>query len=124
MATKQQIRVKKELRRQKRVRKVVTGSAEKPRLSVYRSTKHIYAQLIDDAAGTTLAACSSMSKDLPELKSEKKTKTEAATLIGETLGKKALELGLKQVVFDRNRYRYHGRIKAIAEGARKAGLEF
>ncbi|MFH2054370.1 MAG: 50S ribosomal protein L18 [bacterium] len=122
--TKQQVRVSKELRRQKRVRKTVVGSAEKPRLSVYRSTKHIYAQLIDDAVGRTLAACSTLSKDLPDLKTEKKTKTEVAKVIGEALGKKALELGFKVVVFDRNRYRYHGRVKAIAEGARKAGLEF
>lgn len=124
MATKQQIRVAKEMRRQKRVRKNVVGTAEKPRLSVYRSLQHIYAQLIDDASGKTLASCSTLTKEIKGASGDKRTKTQTAELIGETIGKQAVELGLKHVVFDRNRYRYHGRVKAVAEGARKAGLEF
>ena len=124
MATKQQNRVAKEKRRQRRVRKTVVGTSDVPRLSVYRSLNHIYAQLIDDRAGVTLAACSTVSKDLPEPEADKKSKTNFAYLIGQTIGKKAVELGHENVVFDRNRYRYHGRVKAVADGARKAGLKF
>jgi large subunit ribosomal protein L18 len=112
------------IRRKKRVRKKVFGTPERPRLSVYRSLKHIYAQIIDDTKGHTLVACSTLS---PELREELKGKTknkEAAKKVGLLLAKKALEKGIKKVVFDRGYYKYHGRVKALAEGAREGGLEF
>ncbi len=113
------IRQKKHLR----IRKNIKGTSEQPRLAVYRSAKHIYAQLIDDVNGKTLAAASSLEASLrPELKSGGDTK--AAKLVGETIGKKALEKGIAGVVFDRGGNIYHGRIKALAEGAREAGLKF
>lgn len=102
-----------------RIRKVVKGTAERPRLSVFRSNKEIYAQLIDDVNGKTLAAASSMSN---ELKDEKGTKTEMATKVGKLAAQKAIEAGIKAVVFDRNGYLYHGRVKAVADGAREGGL--
>ncbi|MCD6276866.1 50S ribosomal protein L18 [candidate division WOR-3 bacterium] len=113
----------KRIRRHLRVRKKVFGTAQKPRLSVYRSLKHIYGQLIDDTRGVTLLAVSSLTKDLREQLRGKK-KTEQAMIVGEYLGKKALEKGITQVVFDRGGFLYHGRVKAFADGARKAGLKF
>lgn len=113
----------KRIRRHLRVRKKVFGTAQKPRLSVYRSLKHIYGQLIDDTRGVTLLAVSSLTKDLREQLKGKK-KTEQAMIVGEYLGKKALEKGITQVVFDRGGFLYHGRVKAFADGARKAGLKF
>ena len=104
-----------------RIRKKISGSATKPRLSVFRSNKDIYVQLIDDANGTTIASASSRQKDLA---SQKTTKVEASKKVGEAIAKKSQELGIKNVVFDRSGYLYHGRIKAVAEGAREAGLEF
>jgi len=110
-------------RRHRRVRVKVQGTAERPRLSVFRSLEHIYAQLVDDSAGNTLAAAASTEKDL--LPGDAKLKpTQLAEKIGEALAKRAQERGLKLVVFDRGGYPYHGRVKALAEGARKAGLEF
>ena len=113
----------KRIRRHLRVRKKVFGTAQKPRLSVYRSLKHIYGQLIDDTRGVTLLAVSSLTKDLREQLRGKK-KTEQAMIVGEYLGKKALEKGITEVVFDRGGFLYHGRVKAFADGARKAGLKF
>ncbi len=113
----------KRTRRHLRVRKKVFGTAQKPRLSVYRSLKHIYGQLIDDTRGVTLLAVSSLTKDLREQLKGKK-KTEQAMIVGEYLGKKALEKGITEVVFDRGGFLYHGRVKAFADGARKAGLKF
>lgn len=113
----------KRIRRHLRVRKKVFGTAQKPRLSVYRSLKHIYGQLIDDTRGVTLLAVSSLTKDLREQLKGKK-KTEQAKIVGEYLGKKALEKGITEVVFDRGGFLYHGRVKAFADGARKAGLKF
>ena len=105
------------------VRKKVTGSQERPRLSVFRSARHVYAQLIDDAAGRTLAAASSLDKDVREaVKGQKKA--DVAKAVGAAVAKKAQAAGLKAVVFDRNGYRYHGRVAAIAAGAREGGLEF
>lgn len=104
-----------------RIRKKISGSATKPRLSVFRSNKDIYVQLIDDANGTTIASASSRQKDIA---SQKTTKVEASKKVGEAIAKKSEELGIKNVVFDRSGYLYHGRIKAVAEGAREAGLEF
>ncbi len=95
-----------------------------PRLVVFRSNKNISAQVIDDNAGSTLAAASSIDKNLSDKIGEANGKIEKSGIVGESIGVAALSKGLKQVVFDRNGYRYHGRVKALAEGARKAGLQF
>ncbi len=115
---------KKILRRKRikmRIRKVVKGTAERPRLSVFRSNKQIYVQLIDDLKGHTLVSASSR---LAEIANKKVTKTEQAKLVGELLAKKALEAGITSVVFDRNGYLYHGRVKSLADAAREGGLKF
>jgi large subunit ribosomal protein L18 len=104
-----------------RIRKKVSGVAAKPRLSVFRSNTDIYVQLIDDASGNTLAAASSKQKDIA---AQKAPKSEKSKMVGASIAKKATELGIKQVVFDRGGYIYHGRVKAVAEGAREAGLDF
>ena len=109
-----EVRVKKH----RRVRNHLAGTAERPRLAVFRSNKHIYAQIIDDTVGRTLVAASTL-----EFEAEG-TKTEAAKQVGDLVAKKALEKGIKQVVFDRGGNIYHGRIQALAEGAREAGLDF
>jgi large subunit ribosomal protein L18 len=104
-----------------RIRKRLTGTTAAPRLSVFRSNKEIYAQIIDDVKGTTLAAASSREK---ELAGKKVNKTEQAKLVGEAIAKKATAAGISSVVFDRGGYLYHGRVKALAEAAREAGLKF
>lgn len=112
------------IRRQKlrwRIRKNVNGTAQAPRLSVFRSNKEIYAQLIDDATGTTLASANSRQKDVA---AQKGTKTEIAALVGKTLAQKATSLGVETCIFDRGGYLYHGRVKALADGAREGGLKF
>ena len=109
------------LRIKKSIRKKIFGTAEQPRLSVYRSNKDIYVQLIDDVAGLTLASASSTEK---ELKDSKGSKVEAAQLVGKKIAEKAKAAGVENVVFDRNGYLYHGRVKALAEGAREGGLKF
>lgn len=113
------------LRKQRaiKVRSKIKGTPERPRLNVYRSLTHIYAQVIDDVNGVTLVSASTASKDLAA-KLQGKTKTEAATMVGETIGKLATKKGIKQVVFDRAGYLYTGRVKALADGARSAGLDF
>lgn len=108
-------------KRQKRVRGKIYGTPERPRLNVYRSTTHIYAQIIDDSQGKTLVSCSTMDKNV-NIKG--KTKTEAAQLVGQELAKKAVKKGIKVVVFDRAGYLYTGRVEALASGARDAGLQF
>lgn len=118
---------KKKVRREKirkRVRAKIIGTPERPRLSVYRSLKHIYAQIIDDTKGHTLVAMSSLSKEIRDEVRNAKTKTEVSRIVGLALAKKALEKGITKVVFDRNGYKYHGRIKALAEAAREGGLVF
>ncbi len=110
-------------RRHKRVRATITGTATRPRLNVYRSLVHIYAQLIDDATGTTLASASTVDGDLRTQMTGKK-KAEQAKLVGQAVAARAQAQGVKSVVFDRGGYRYHGRVKAVAEGAREGGLEF
>jgi large subunit ribosomal protein L18 len=110
-------------RRKQRVRKKVQGTAERPRLTVYRSLRHIYAQVINDITGQTLAAASTLSTELRD-KLKTTGNTEAARAVGELVAHKALERGIKQVVFDRNGFLYHGRIKTLAEAARQQGLEF
>ena len=107
--------------RHARVRKKISGTAERPRLNVYRSTEHIYAQVIDDVKGVTLCAASTLEKGIAK-KVAKLTKTEAAKAVGEEIAKKALALGIKEVVFDRGGYIYTGRVAALAAGAREAGL--
>jgi|TARA_Y100000022_G_scaffold97110_1_gene83664 large subunit ribosomal protein L18 len=105
----------------KRIRRIVFGSQERPRLSVFRSNKEIYAQVINDVDQKTLVAASSKDKDL---KIETTDKIEISKLVGMSVGKKAIKAGIKSVSFDRNGYIYHGRIKSLAEGAREAGLKF
>ena len=109
------------VRRHARVRKKVSGTADKPRLAVFRSLTHIYAQVIDDERGHTLAAASSLDKDL---KGASGNKTARAKAVGDALGKKAKDAGVQTVVFDRGGNRFHGRVKALAEAAREAGLKF
>lgn len=107
-----------------RIRKKISGTAERPRLTVYRSLSHIYAQLIDDATSKTLISASSLSKEISDEIKDTKGKSVRSKKVGSLLAKKALELNISNVVFDRNGYRYHGRIKALADGAREAGLKF
>ena len=110
-------------RRHRRVRRKVAGIAERPRLNVFRSLKHIYAQVIDDDRGHTLVAVSTLDPELRETLNGL-TKTEQSKSVGKLLGERALARGVKQVVFDRGGYKYQGRVKALAEGSREAGLEF
>jgi large subunit ribosomal protein L18 len=109
------------LRRHARVRKNISGTAERPRLDVFRSSKHIYAQIIDDVTGTTLVSASSLDKAFTEGYGGN---CDAAKAVGKLVAEKALEKGIKTVVFDRGGYIYHGRVAALAEGAREGGLEF
>jgi large subunit ribosomal protein L18 len=104
-----------------RIRKTIAGTAQRPRLAVFRSNKEIYAQLIDDVTGTTITAASSRDKDL---KASKANKTEAAKLVGKAIAEKAQKAGVEAVSFDRGGYLYHGRVKSLAEGAREGGLKF
>jgi large subunit ribosomal protein L18 len=110
-------------RRHRRVRASITGTPERPRLNVFRSLVHIYAQVIDDTTGTTLVSASTIDGDLRTQMAGKK-KAEQAKLVGQAVAARAKAQGLTQVVFDRGGYRYHGRVKAVAEGAREGGLEF
>ena len=114
-------KVERRIRIKRRIRKVVFGTAERPRLSVYRSNKQISAQLIDDNAGKTLVAASSLCKEIAE---KKGNKTEQAQFLGAMIAEKATAAGIEAVVFDRNGYLYHGRVKALADAARNGGLNF
>jgi large subunit ribosomal protein L18 len=110
-------------KRKKRMRKKIQGTKDKPRLCVYKSLQQIYAQLIDDSEGKVITGISTLHKEVkPKVKSG--GNIEAAKKVGEAIGKKAIDMGLAQVVFDRNGFKYHGRIKALAESAREAGLKF
>ena len=115
---------KSEIRRKKhaRLRNRISGTAEKPRLSVFRSNNHMYAQIIDDTVGNTLCAASTLDKEAKEL--EYTDTVEAAAFVGKAIAEKALEKGIKEVVFDRGGFIYHGKIQALADAAREAGLEF
>jgi len=106
-----------------RIRKKIRGNAERPRLNVFRSLKHIHAQIIDDQKGYTLVSSSTLDKELKEA-IKGLNKTEAARMVGKRIASLAIEKGIKKVVFDRGGYLYHGRVKALAEGAREGGLEF
>ncbi len=110
-------------RRHRRIRKKVFGTPERPRLSVYGSLKHMYAQIIDDTRGHTLVAASTLDKELRG-KYTHGGNVEAARLVGQLIAKRALEAGIQKVVFDRGGFRYHGRVKALAEAARQEGLQF
>jgi len=117
------IRQQARLKRKKRIRKKIYGTTERPRLSVFRSSRHIYAQIIDDTAGRTLVAASTVdqqTKEAPKFKN----KVAAANFVGKIVGERALNQGIKKVVFDRNGFLYHGRVKSLSEGARKTGLVF
>jgi large subunit ribosomal protein L18 len=114
-------------RRKVRIRKKVTGTAERPRLTVFRSARHIYAQVIDDVSGRTLAHASTLTKDVRDANAQaekKPKKTEQATQVGALIAKMCLTKDIGKVVFDRNGYKYHGRVSALATAARKAGLKF
>ena len=114
-------KTQRKLRIRRRIRKVSTGTAERPRLSVFRSNKEIYAQVIDDTNGTTLVAASSRDKALSDAKG---TKSEIAHEVGKAIAEKALKAGIEKVAFDRGGNLYHGRVKSLAEGAREGGLNF
>ena len=116
-------KTKARLKRKKRIRKNMAGTQERPRLSVFRSSKHIYAQVIDDIHGQTLVAASSMDKAVKE-QAAFENKIAVADFVGKLLGERARQKGIRQVVFDRNGFLYHGRVKAVSEGAREAGLDF
>ena len=111
------------LKRKKRIRKHLIGTQERPRLNVFRSSKHIYAQVIDDEQGHTLVAASSLEKTVKE-QPKFENKITAADFIGKLIGERAIKKGLKKVVFDRSGFLFHGRVKAVANGAREAGLDF
>jgi large subunit ribosomal protein L18 len=110
-------------KRKRRIRKKISGNAEAPRLCVYKSLRHMYVQLVDDDQGKVITGLSTLNKEVSA--GVKKTgNTDAAKALGEAIGRKAQELGIKSVVFDRNGFKYHGRVKALADGARAAGLAF
>lgn len=111
-------------RRKLRVRRKIFGTAERPRLTVYRSLKHIYCQIINDEIGRTLLACSTLDKDVRSQIQQGMKKVEHAKIVGEVLARKAQSLGIVNVAFDRNGYLFHGRVRALAEGAREGGLKF
>ncbi len=113
----------KRIKRHLRIRKTVNGTPERPRLNVYRSSNHIYAQIIDDKAGRTLVSASTLDKDLKE-KLEATGNKDAAKVVGKLVAEKAIAKGIEEVIFDRGGYIYHGRVKELAEGAREGGLKF
>jgi len=111
-------------RRKMRIRKHLSGTSERPRLAVFRSAKHIYVQIIDDTKGHTLVAASSLSPEIRQIRTNLSGKKAVATEVGKLVAQKALSKGIKKVAFDRGGYMYHGRVKALADGAREAGLDF
>lgn len=117
-------RAKSREKRKRRVRRKVLGTAERPRLSVFRSAKNIYAQIIDDTSFSTLVQVSTISKDVKDQVKGKSGNKDGASMIGKLIAQKAQEKGIKKVVFDRNGFLYHGRVKSLAEAAREGGLEF
>lgn len=117
-------RTKARNKRKRRIKQKTRGTAERPRLTVFRSASNIYAQLIDDQAAKTLLGMSTLSKDIKSQIKGNRGNIKSATIVGEFIAKKALENGIKKVVFDRNGFLYHGRVKAFAESAREHGLEF
>lgn len=120
---KKAVRNKKRVERHNKIRNKIVGTPERPRLNVYRSSTNIYAQIIDDAAGKTLVQASTIDKEIAAKVAEM-TKVEAAKVVGAEVAKRAVEKGIKSVVFDRGGYLYHGRVKSLADGARENGLDF
>ena len=123
MASKLNPRKEARLKRKRRIRTRISGSAERPRLSVFRTSRHIYAQVIDDTEGCTLVAASTQDAEVRK-ELEGKDKSAQAAVVGEVLAERAQAAGIKQIVFDRGGYKYHGRVKSLAEAARKSGLDF
>lgn len=117
------VRKKARLKRKQRIRKNLKGTPTRPRMSVFRSARHIYAQVIDDTAGQTIAAASSVEKTVKE-QPKFDDKVATANFVGRLLAERAVEQGVQKIVYDRNGFLYHGRVKALSEGARKAGLDF
>jgi len=117
------LRKKARLKRKKRIRKKLFGTQQRPRLSVFRSSRHIYAQVVDDTVGHTLTTASSLEKAVKE-QPKFDNKIAMANFVGKLLGERTIEKGINQVIFDRNGFLYHGRVKAVSDGAREAGLEF
>jgi len=124
MSTKKSEKIQSRLRRKGHIRKHISGTAERPRLAVYRSLSHIYAQLIDDQSEKSIISVSDLSPDIKASIKKGTTKTDKSVMVGELIAKKAIEKKIINVVFDRGGFKYHGRIKALADAARKAGLEF
>ncbi|MBU0712395.1 50S ribosomal protein L18 [bacterium] len=124
MSTKKSEKIQSRLRRKGHIRKHINGTAERPRLAVYRSLSHIYAQLIDDQSEKSIISVSDLSPDIKASIKKGTTKTDKSVMVGELIAKKAIEKKIINVVFDRGGFKYHGRIKALADAARKAGLEF
>jgi large subunit ribosomal protein L18 len=118
------IKTQARLKRKVRIRKKLVGTKERPRLCVFRSSKHIYAHVIDDTIGHTLAAASSTEKEIKDRIGDDFKKKAVASLVGKILAERVMEKGYKKVVFDRNGFLYHGRVKAVSDGAREAGLDF
>ena len=114
----------KRLKNKIKIRKKISGTADRPRLAVYKSLKQIYTQLIDDANGVTLLSASSLSKEIVSDVKDAKSKIDKSKVVGKLLAEKAKDKGIETVVFDRSGYRYHGRVQAVAEGAREGGLKF
>ena len=114
-------KIKRRQRIKNRVRKIISGTESQPRLSVFRSNKEIYAQLIDDVTGNTIVSSSSTEKEISKVKGNK---TETASVVGKKLAEKAVSKGIKQISFDRSGYLFHGRVKSLADGAREGGLKF
>lgn len=117
-------KIKRRIRIKAHIRTKISGTAQKPRLTVFRSNSQIYAQVIDDVKGVTLASASSLSKAEKGAKKDKVNKSEQAATVGKLIAKVALEAGIQEVVFDRNGYLYHGRVKQLADAAREGGLKF
>ena len=119
-----ELKKKRRIRRKYAVRNKVSGTCEVPRLTVYKSIIHIYAQIIDDVKGQTLVSASTIDKEIKGLLKPEMTKTQESDLVGEVLAKRALEKNITNIAFDRNGHLYHGRVKALADGCRRAGLKF
>lgn len=117
-------KIKRRVRRKYHVRKTVRGDAARPRLTVFRSLKHIYAQIIDDDTNNTIVSASTLDKNIREMIKKDTPKKKQSEIIGGEIAKRALEANIKEVAFDRNGFLYHGRVKALADGARKGGLKF
>ena len=116
--------VERRIRKKSRIRKKILGTTQRPRLTVFRSLRHVYAQIIDDSNGKTIVSASSLSKELRDQVKAAKSEQEVCKLVGMTAAKLAMEQNIKEVVFDRNGFLYHGRVKAVADGAREGGLKF